>query len=840
LVGREWEVAAVVARLRSPEVRLLTLTGTGGIGKTRLAIRVAEEIADSVPDGAFFVSLAPVAEPDLVASSMAQALGIHAAGARLPATIREFLRQKHALLVLDNFEHLPEAVPLIPDLLSESPGLKVLVTSREVLRVSGEHAWPVPPLKLPARMPPASLEDVTQFEAVQLFMERAQAAQPDFVASNPDLGAVAKICHRLDGLPLAIELAAACMRHLTPGALLTRLERRLSVLTGGPRDVPRHQTLRGAIAWSYDLLPAAEQALFRRLAVFAGGCTLEGAARVGTLDLAPAETAVLSNIASLVDKSLLRYTVGASGEPRYTMLETVREYGLELLTGADEERVTRERLAHYYEDLAQRAALHFLHAEQLIWLRRMDDEIDNLRGVLAWLLDLHLYERGQTLAGSLWFYWSMHNRLTEGREWLTRVLTVPDGLTTSEQARGRAWLALGLAAARQYDVEACSEAICTSLALSRSAGDTWTMAFAEVRAAWIASQLVDWSRSPSRAGAASPEHAQLQQTAQFEGALAIFRQLGDEWGTAYCLAEFAQFLEFIDDPRARQMADDAFEVASALGDRYTLATSLRHLAYSVADRVEARRLVERALALSSELDDVFGEGAHLYLLAQLQIDAGQFVEALVLLERRATNRRLIGGRAAIAAALHDVAILARIVARTDRAVATCEESLSLCQDLGLKDQVAALQASFGHIHIQQTEFDEAAATLAASLRALASLNVEFGIATALAGVGLLAVDSGRLAEAACLVGATDALLDRLHAGPGVCAVDWHQWGPRGMQFRRDSLHVRELRAAADLACADLGQEAFAVARDGGRALSTAEAVEFGLQLAHSVSSNSQL
>jgi predicted ATPase/DNA-binding XRE family transcriptional regulator len=482
-VGREPELAAIAARLRSPQVRLLTLTGAGGIGKTQLALQAAAGMFDNYPDGVFFVALASITDPSLVVAGIAQALGVPDAGGDLRTTLRDFLRDKWLLLVLDNFEHLLAAASLVPALLTEAPGLNVVATSREVLRVSGEHTFPVPPLGLPSRAAVPSLEQLTQYEAVRLFIERAQAVKPDFQVTNANAPAVAEICQQLDGLPLAIELAAARVRHLAPEALLPRLKRRLSVLTGGARDLPaRQQTLRGAIAWSYDLLTAKEQALFRRLAVFAGGCTLEGAEAVCVLEetsaagKAPAHSIeVLDSVASLVDKSLVRQP-GSGGEPRYTMLETVREYGLEQLAAAGEEPATRERHAQHYEALAQQAAPFFLRAEQLLWLARMDDELDNLRVVLQWLVNHDLRERGQHLAGSLWYFWSLHGRVSEGREWLTRLLAGPVGSVDSAQARGRALVALALIAQKQYDMAACVAAVSESLALAQRGGDAWTTA----------------------------------------------------------------------------------------------------------------------------------------------------------------------------------------------------------------------------------------------------------------------------------------------------------------------------------------------------------------------------
>jgi non-specific serine/threonine protein kinase len=495
LVGREQERADIAELLGSRSARLLTLTGTGGTGKTRLALQAAEDVSREFRDGVFFVALAPIGDPGLVPAAIAQAVGVPDAGGKLPDTLFDFLHDKQVLLVLDNFEHLLGAAALIPHLLTESPGSVVLVTSREVLHLSGEQILAIPPLRVPPRALAPGADQLIDYEALRLFVERAHAARPDFEFTADNAPVVAEICQQLDGLPLAIELAAARVRHVPPEALLPRLANRLSVAVGGAQDLPRRQqTLRGAIGWSHDLLAPTERTLFRRMAVFAGGCTLEAAEAVcltaDSVDASVVEAepsiAFLDCLASLIDKNLLRLEPAVvSGDPRYMMLETIREFGLEQLAAAAEEDAVRSRHAAYFDELVKRAEPHLYAAEQLTWLARMDDEVDNLRLALQWIFDQGQRKRGQLLAGALGYFWSIHGGVTEGREWLSRFLGGPAGKATPLRARAKALLALGLCLERQYDLRAAHEAFNKSLNAARRAGDglvrRWPGAGADTR-----------------------------------------------------------------------------------------------------------------------------------------------------------------------------------------------------------------------------------------------------------------------------------------------------------------------------------------------------------------------
>ena len=592
LIGRDQEVASLVSQLRDSDARLFTLTGPPGIGKTRLALAVASEFVDDRPERVVFVGLAPISDPRLVATAILQALGLPDVGGPPPSErLKDVLRGKQTLLVLDNFEQVVTAGPLVGELLEACSSLAVLITSRVAVRLRGEHEFLVQPLAFPSRTEvaghPADAETLSSFSAVALFVERARAVRPGFTLNDDNAAAVVEICRRLDGLPLAIELAAARCNVLTPQAMLRRLDHRLRLLTDGARDAPeRQRTLRGAIAWSHDLLSAEEQILFRRLGVFVGGCTLAAAERVcgASGDLG---VDVLDGFAALVDQSLVQQGEGSDGEPRFAMLETLREYALEQLDTAGERHLVQQRHAADVLTLAVEAEPHLFTAERGRWLRRLSEEQDNIRAALRFSIDQDDPELGLRLVGALWM-WFLRRLLVEGRSWAEDLLAHP-GAGQRTAARASALFAAGHFAWLQGDVRTMRTRLDESVAIRRDLSDD----------AGLGRAL------PFLGLAIDDDHKAARRLAE-EG-VALCRQLEDSWGLAMGLTNLGRIeATWGHDLAAENPLEEATALFRSIGDGWLLAlplNSLGAIAYRQGNSMKAQAAFEQALPCFQAVED---------------------------------------------------------------------------------------------------------------------------------------------------------------------------------------------------------------------------------------------
>lgn len=634
LVGRSQDVEKICTLLRGKRARLVTLTGPGGAGKTRLAIELAGALQADFEGGIYFINLAPIRDASLVLPSVAQALGIQDAPAgSIQEALEEHLNSRRVLLVLDNFEQVLAAAREIAALLASAPGLKVLVTSRSRLRLSGEHECIVTPLELPNLRQFLLLDALLQSPAVALFVQRAQAARADFALTNDNALSVAQICARLDGLPLAIELAAARIKFMSPLTLLTRLSGHdpgdpLDVLTEGAVDLPaRHQTIRRTIDWSYQLLNPAEQKLFRCLGVMAGGCTLNAASAITETASLPTLSAGLS---SLVEQSLLQQREDSEGQPRYSMLEIVREYTLEQLASQDELAGLRKRHALFFLDLAEAAQSKSEGAEQAAWLRQLDIEQDNLRTALEWSSTAaEGVEIGLRLAAALWDFWLVRGYVQEGRVWLARILSRA-GAVPPSRARAEALNGAGLLAWAQDDISRAMALLEESLAIFRSLddklGSAWALnhlgdvalrhgrydlavqfctesrllfqaAGAPARSAWASLTLGNavWARGE-----------QTRASAYLNEALNLFEQLGDRQGTAW-VKEYLGYMAQVQaaHPQAQELLHQSLDLFRELGDRVGMAWALNHLgrlAQGEGKESQAGSFFRESLSLFGELN----------------------------------------------------------------------------------------------------------------------------------------------------------------------------------------------------------------------------------------------
>ncbi|MFL5733109.1 MAG: ATP-binding protein, partial [Chloroflexia bacterium] len=680
----------------------------------RLGLQVAADLAGDFADGVCFVALASVTEDGLVAAAVAQGWGVRETpGRSLIDALAEYLGERQALLLLDNFEHLAGAAPVVADLLARCPALKVLVTSRAVLRLRGEREFPVPPMALPGADRPAWPEELAQYEAVALFVERALDAKPDFALTSKNAGAVGEICRRLEGLPLAIELAAARIKVLPPEGILARLESRLNLLVGGALDLPpRQRALRSAIAWSYNLLDAQEQTLFGKLAVFVSGCTLGAAAAVtGSLD-------ALEGLSALVDKSLLRQSEaetagemlegppGLALSPRFSMLETIREFALERLEETGQGAATRREHAAYFLALAEAAEPELVGPWQIEWLGWLEADHDNLRAALRWALEVGEVETALRICGALARFWERRGYLSEGRRWLKEALSMEAAHMHSAQ-RAKALSAEGFMAIRQGDLGSAELPIEESLAIYEELGERAGIAQGLNRLGLLATEQADYERARSF----------------HERSLAIYRELGDRWGVANSLHSLGLIAYYAGDlERVSAILEESLPLWRGLGDRWGIAGSLRLMANVSDDRQD----FERSRSLYNECLAIYHE---------------------------------MGNKWGAAWTMHDLGDIAWRFEAYDEAEAQHRENLATFRELGDKTGIAMSLHRLGRIAYDRGQVEEAAALYRQSLEMARDLGNRYVIAFAIGGMASVAAARGQPQLAARLFGAGQALLE---------------------------------------------------------------------------------
>ena len=656
LIGREKETREAAELLLRSDVRLLSLTGAGGAGKTRLAIAVASAIAPKFSGGVQFVGLASISDPDLVAIAVAKSLDLQQAQNRTVAeAIRDHLQHSPPLLlVLDNFEQVLDSATLVAEMLASCPSLKVLVTSRACLRIYGEQEFPVSPLE--------------QNSAIQLFVQRATAVRPNFAVTPENAPAIREICSRLDGLPLAIELAAARTKLLSPSAILARLQSRLQLLTGGALDLPeRQQTLRNTIDWSHELLNEGEQTLFRRFAVFVGGGTLEAAEAVCNTgrDLS---IDLFDGLSSLVDKNLIQRVDGVGAESRFTMLETIREYGLERLAGSREESATRRAHAAYCLVLAEEGNPELSPSERSAWLTRCDLEIDNYRSALDWLSRTREVDWTLRLSIALFRFWDMREHLAEGRVRLEAILELAKA--SHQKERAKICIFLGALSTAQGDFQAAERFLRLSLDLYQSQGDR----------SGIAASL-------NALGVSARDRGDYESARKFfEESLECWRTASDPLSTARCLHNLANLLKSQGDyARAQSLLNEAIVHFEQQGDRSGAAWSINQagdIARERGDFQSAREFYERALKAFREVGDRWGAARSLADLGSISCEQHNFEAAETAYRGALQLFSELGHRRGVARVLEGWACVAATRGQARRALTLAGAAVHLRQLIG--------------------------------------------------------------------------------------------------------------------------------------------------------------
>lgn len=765
LIGREHEVAAVITALTSEPVRLITLTGPGGVGKTRLGLQAAADLRDAFADGVFLVDLAALQHPAFVVPAIARMLGVVDHGRQpLLTQLMDYLATKHLLLLLDNFEQVRDAAPHLAALLTGAPRVKLLVTSRAALHLQGEHEIPVAPLALPPHAP-LPMDEVLAYAAVRLFTERAQAVKPDFAVTPDTVTSIVEICRRVDGLPLAIELAAARSKVFPPAVLSQRLERRLPLLTGGARDLPaRQQTLRDTIDWSYQLLDPAAQTLFVRLAVFAGDFTLDAAESVCSEHESTHSASVIDGLTTLVDQSLLTVAETNHGVPRLAMLETVKEYAQERFPLREEASVLQQRHAAYYLHLAEQAGPALRGPDMQQWLDRLEADHANLRAALSWFLQQGAAERGAQLAAALVVFWDLRTHRREGLDWLTTILV--HGAALSPHIRAKTLFAAGYLARALYERDAAITLLEESMALYEELHDERGYTAAVTDLGWtIASLGGDAQRA----------------TALLQDGLARYRTLRDQRGIAWALhglgwveqqhalgyqpgiAHALAGLGWVEAQpgnlaAARALHAESLVLRRALNDAHGVAWSLTGLGLVAAAQREydaARTFEEERLAIERTLHNHYGTADALRMLGMIALRQGDGAAAQAWLVESLHLARAIGDTVFIARSLMGLGEVAHAKRDHPRATAMLHEALHGFRELGDQYRVARVYALLAQVALDAHDAGTAHTMATKSLQIARSMDEPLMIGACLAGLADGAARQNHALWAAHLWGAAE-------------------------------------------------------------------------------------
>lgn len=800
LIGRECELAAVRELLLQDMVSLVTLVGLGGAGKTRLALQVGLDVLDHFADGAFFVDLANINDPALVPGLVASTLDLRetASNRALIDSLKEFLRNKRLLLILDNCEQVISAAPLIADLVQFCPPLKVLATSRTPLRVRIEHEFPLAPLEVPAQQLWHNLTALEQSAAIQLFLQRAREARPDFALTPGNASAIAEICARLDGLPLAIELAAARSKLLSPPMLLARLRHNSDVLKSTARDMPeRQQTLRNTIKWSYDLLDGDSQRLFRRLSVFVSGWTIDMAETVcngdGTL-----HDKVFDSLETLLNNSLIKAAEAAHGEPRFSMLQTVHEYAWQRLIESDEAAQVQRWHAESFLALAEQANLHVRTVSQREWFDRLEVEYDNLRAAHEWFNSQpDRIPHDLRLAGVMFLYWLSRGRWSEGRQWMDQTLQrpLPGGMSPQ---RAQVLNCAALLAVQQSDSIKAQACLNESIPYTRQVGDRLNLAYALS----ILALETELREGLSKARALYAE------------SIALFRTLNDRWGLGFALYLDGSAAYWQGDyAAARADYEESIFAFRAVGDKWRAAGPLGRLGdldFRQGHNAEARRLYTESLALFREANDKSGIATSLNPLGTITLTEGDLDLAAEYYRESMSVNQELGDKAGMAWSGFNLGIVAYRQGDFDQAESLLQRSLALLSDVGDDGGIAWVLQHKGYVACARGNFRGAAILLEMALDMAHRLDHVVTMAFCMPGFVCVAARDERPELAAQLLGIAEALRDRVAAlGSASDLADYDRLLDEARRTMDAQVYAAEISA--------------------GRALPQAEAVDFVLR-----------